>query len=96
MAATFKIGSLVIKTLSKPLANALKRRAKEHPAFSKFCMLLAGQYEKLDLGLKKQLVDPTSVPTIIGPTTESAHHQKAVEFGANFLSEIIIFSVGGL
>ncbi|KAJ3370555.1 hypothetical protein HDU91_006144 [Kappamyces sp. JEL0680] len=89
MASSFKLGSLLIKTLSKPLANSLKRRAKQSPYFETFCIGLAQNYNKLDLTLKQNFLDYSSE---IKPLSEA----RAVELGANFLAEIIIFSVGAM
>lgn len=90
MAATFKIGSLLLKTLSKPLANSLKRRAHQSPAFERFCIDLAQGYNRVDSRLKQNWLDYKSEPIV--PLSAP----RAVELGANFLSELLIFGVGAL
>lgn len=90
MAASFKLGSLLLRTLSKPLANSLKRRATESERFESFCKGLAQGYNRLDLKLKMRFLDYKSEP--IKPLSEA----RAVELGATFLSEIIIFTVAAL
>ncbi|KAJ3309712.1 hypothetical protein HDV04_005829 [Boothiomyces sp. JEL0838] len=90
MSASIKLGSLLVKTLSKPLANTLKRRAQSNPKFESFCINLAQAYNRADVNLKMTFFDYKTEP--IKPLSEA----KAVELGANFLSEIIIFSVGVL
>lgn len=88
MALNLKIGTLLLKTLSKPLANSLKRRAQSNQRFERFCVGLAQVYNNVDSRLKQSILDYKSEP--IKPLSEA----RAVELGANFLSELIIFGVG--
>jgi optic atrophy 3 protein len=39
--STVKLATLLIKTLSKPLASSLKRRAKSDARFHSFCISVA-------------------------------------------------------
>ncbi len=88
--SSIKLGSLLVRTLSKPLANSLKRNAKTNQRFERFCIGIAQAYNRFDLRFKFRFQDSPIEP--IRPLTD----QKAVELGANFLAEAIIFSVGAL
>ncbi|KAI9603718.1 hypothetical protein H4Q26_003317 [Puccinia striiformis f. sp. tritici PST-130] len=87
--ASVKVVSLLIKTLSKPIASRLKISAQEHPKFNSVRFVSA-------------LLNPTSIRTrlasgiffgktehIIRPLSDT----KAIQNGANFLSEAFLFSV---
>lgn len=47
-----KLGYLLVKSVSKPIANSIKKQAVTRPAFRRFCVELAETYHKLDLRLK--------------------------------------------
>ncbi|KAJ2995537.1 hypothetical protein HDV02_000654 [Globomyces sp. JEL0801] len=84
-------GNLLVKTLAKPLANRLKRSVKKQSTFfENICIQIAQSYNRLDMKLKMNFLDYKTEP--ITPLSEA----KAVELGANFLSELIIFSVGAI
>ncbi|KAI8900532.1 optic atrophy 3 protein-domain-containing protein [Globomyces pollinis-pini] len=90
MSASIKLGNLLVKTLAKPLANRLKRSAQQSTFFENICIQIAQSYNRLDMKLKMNFLDYKTEP--ITPLSEA----KAVELGANFLSELIIFSVGAI
>ncbi|KAI8822015.1 optic atrophy 3 protein-domain-containing protein [Fimicolochytrium jonesii] len=85
--ATIKLGSLLIKTLSKPLANSIKQQAKNHPAFKDFCIGVAQKTHQWEHTLKTRFLGYPKES--IRPLNDT----RAVEAGANFMSESIIFSV---
>ncbi|KAJ3279575.1 hypothetical protein HK104_001321 [Borealophlyctis nickersoniae] len=84
--ATIKLGSLVIRTLAKPLANSVKQQAKNHAKFREFCINVAQTTHNWSEKLKMKLGD-TKRP--IRPLNDA----KAVETGANMLSEGLVMSV---
>jgi hypothetical protein len=88
--SSIKLGSLLVRTLSKPLANSLKRNAKNNQKFERFCIGIAKAFNRFDLRFKMRFQESEVEP--IRPLTD----QKAVELGANFLAEAIIFSVGAI
>ncbi|RKO96718.1 OPA3-domain-containing protein, partial [Caulochytrium protostelioides] len=88
--ASFKIGALLIKTLAKPVAKVIKNQATNRPAFKSFCVGLAQRMHRTEHHLKMRFLDYDR--TAVRPLNEA----KAVEMGANFLSESIIFGVAGL
>ncbi|KAI4146243.1 MAG: hypothetical protein LQ341_002143 [Variospora aurantia] len=51
-----KIGSLLLKTLSKPVANYIKGQAREHPRFRRLCIAGAQRIHRLDMSLRLGLL----------------------------------------
>lgn len=140
MSLTLKLSSLVIRTLSKPIANQIKAQAREHPRFRGVCVSMAQIVHRFDVRLRLNLLRDTAtsqrqttaeaaarrykstVPTVktevetkaeeaaiakakaaaeevnkpapkpyIRPLSEA----KAIEIGANFISETFLFLVAG-
>lgn len=85
--STLKLGALLVKTLAKPVANSIKTQAKNHPRFKEFCIGIAQGSHKFQMTLKMKF---------LGYKTEKIrplNDTRAIEAGANFLSEAFIFSV---
>jgi len=82
-----KLGALVLKQISKPIANAMKRRAKENPFFRTYiCMPPAQFYHWCEVKLKMwsmNLGKPVNIPKL----TEST----AIDLGAELVGEGIMF-----
>ncbi|KAI4245923.1 MAG: hypothetical protein LQ352_006481 [Teloschistes flavicans] len=55
-----KLGSLLIKTLSKPIANYIKGQAREHPRFRRICISAAQRVHRLDMRLRLGLLQDTA------------------------------------
>ncbi|KAL9636788.1 MAG: hypothetical protein Q9164_002614, partial [Protoblastenia rupestris] len=55
-----KIGSLVIKSLSKPIANRIKAQAREHERFRKLCMNLAQGIHRYDMRFRLGLLQDSA------------------------------------
>ncbi|KAH0536308.1 hypothetical protein FGG08_006801 [Glutinoglossum americanum] len=53
---TLKITSLIIRTLSKPIANQIKNQAREHPRFRKLCVDFAQSLHRVDMHLRLGLI----------------------------------------
>ncbi|KAI8799615.1 optic atrophy 3 protein-domain-containing protein [Cladochytrium replicatum] len=87
-ALTVKLGSLLLRTLAKPVANSIKNQAKQHPSFKKFCMDVAQTYHRVETNMKMRFLD-YKVEGNIRPLNDV----RAVELGANFLSEALVFGV---
>ncbi|CAO1598148.1 hypothetical protein XANCAGTX0491_001920 [Xanthoria calcicola] len=51
-----KLGSLLIRTLSKPVANYIKSQAREHPRFRRLCIAGAQRVHRLDMSLRLGLL----------------------------------------
>ncbi|KAI9484116.1 MAG: optic atrophy 3 protein-domain-containing protein [Benjaminiella poitrasii] len=85
--STIKIGSLLVRTLAKPVANSIKTQAKQHPKFREFCINVAQGSHTLEMTLKMKF---------LGYKTEKIrplNDARAIESGANFLSEAFVFAV---
>ncbi|KAL1932960.1 hypothetical protein VTP01DRAFT_8638 [Rhizomucor pusillus] len=85
--STLKLGSLLIRTLAKPVANSIKTQAKQHPTFREFCIGVAQRSHKLEMTLKMKFLGYKK--EVIRPLNDA----RAVEAGANFLSESFVFGV---
>lgn len=86
---TLKFTSLLIRTVAKPISNTLKAHAKEHQGFRKHCILIAQALHQADVRLRMNLLGEKRVK--VRPLNDN----KAIDNGANFLSEFFIFSVAG-
>jgi len=78
---SLKIGSLLLRTLSKPIANKIKQRAKDHEGFKTRTVWLAQLMHRTEMNLRVSLLGES--PKHIRPLSEA----RAIESGANFLSE---------
>lgn len=85
--ASIKVFSLLIKTLSKPIANRIKISAQEHPKFRNVCVEIAQSLHRYETRLAAGIFS-NSQP-VIRPLSDT----KAIQNGANFLSEAFLFSV---
>jgi len=85
--ASVKVVSLLIKTLSKPIANRLKLSAQEHPKFRTVCVGLAQSLHRYESRLTSGIF--AQAHPVIRPLSDT----KAIQNGANFLSEAFLFSV---
>lgn len=84
-----KLGALLVRTLSKPLATAVKARAKNHPNFRTTIMNFAQGYHKFNVTIQRRLYG-MDVRDYVKPLNE----EKAVETAAELVGELIIFGVG--
>ncbi|CAO3597210.1 unnamed protein product [Absidia cylindrospora] len=85
--SALKLGSLLVKTLAKPVANSIKVQAKQHPNFKEFCIGVAQKSHKLEMNLKMNFLGYRK--EVIRPLNDA----RAIESGANFISEAFVFSV---
>ncbi|KAF4513932.1 UNVERIFIED_CONTAM: hypothetical protein B566_EDAN017953 [Ephemera danica] len=83
----FKLGTLFMKQISKPLANFVKQRAKNNYFFRTYiCMPPAQFYNWCEVKAKMwsmNLGSPIAVPKL--------NEAMAIDLGANLLGETIIF-----
>ncbi|KAI9784838.1 MAG: hypothetical protein M1839_001568 [Geoglossum umbratile] len=59
---TLKITSLIVRTLSKPIANQIKNQAREHPRFRKVCIHFAQSLHRVDMRLRLGLLRDSPQP----------------------------------
>ncbi|XP_046401999.1 putative OPA3-like protein CG13603 isoform X1 [Ischnura elegans] len=84
-----KLGGLILKQISKPIANILKERAKKSHFFRTYvCMPPAQFYNWCEVKAKMWVMNlgrPVNIPSL--------NEAMAIELGANLLGEGIIFSI---
>lgn len=85
-----KLTSLLVRTVAKPIATTLTALARNNELFKSACILIAQRVHSTDVKLRMRLVGQNKIK--VRPLND----KKAVENGARFLSEVILFSVAGL
>ncbi|ODQ55507.1 OPA3-domain-containing protein [Saitoella complicata NRRL Y-17804] len=90
-----KIGSLIVRTLAKPVANQLKAQAKQHERFRGMCISLAQTMHRNEMRMRINLLREGVKEGLPEPKIRPLNEAKAVDTGANFISEAFIFSVAG-
>ncbi|GAA6000779.1 OPA3 family protein [Rhodotorula paludigena] len=88
--ASLKIASLLLRTLSKPIATKIKQQAKEHEGFKSRTIQMAQFLHRAEMNLRVKLLGES--PRHVRPLSES----KAIDAGANFLSEGFLFTVAAV
>ena len=91
MSVAFKLGTLVVRTLAKPIAETIKSQAKEHAKFRKVCVGVAQGVHRLDVGMRLNLLRAEGSKREVRPLNES----KAIDSGAKLISEAFLFGVAG-
>lgn len=91
--ALIKLGYLLIRTVAKPVANILKQQTKTHPVFRSICVRLAQTYHRTEIKMARRLGGASKAvsESAVRPLDE----QKAIEVGADFLGESLVFLVAG-
>lgn len=84
-----KFTSLLVRTIAKPIGNAIKRQAKDHERFRRLCINFAQKMHSSEIKLRMSLLGENKIK--VKPLTDN----KAIEQGATFISEFFIFSVAG-
>lgn len=73
----FKLGFLVVKQISKPIANALARRAKSSRIFREYvCIPVAQMFHWYDVKVRMRILNLGKVTTI-----PKLNEEKAIETG---------------
>ncbi|EIN07886.1 OPA3-domain-containing protein, partial [Punctularia strigosozonata HHB-11173 SS5] len=88
--ASAKLGTLLIRTLAKPISNTIKTQAKQHEKFRGLCVALAQRMHRGEVRLRTSLLGEPAKN--IRPLSET----KAIENGANALAEGFLFGVAAL
>eukprot|EP00898_Chlorokybus_atmophyticus_P000199 jgi/Chlat1/117/Chrsp1S03217 len=84
-----KLGTLVIRTLSKPLAQRVKKEAVNRPGFRKVIVGFAQAYHRINVRLARQLYGGQEAQEQIRPLNE----ERAIQNAADFIGETVIFSI---
>jgi hypothetical protein len=84
-----QLGYLFVRTIAKPVATAIKNRMKHHPKFKKGCVSMAQAYHRWERKMKVNMMG------IQVANVQPLSEEKAIELGANMLSESILFTIAG-
>uniref|UniRef100_A0A0D6R691 OPA3-like protein n=1 Tax=Araucaria cunninghamii TaxID=56994 RepID=A0A0D6R691_ARACU len=84
-----KLGTLAIRTLSKPIASRIKVQAAHHPRFRKLIVEFAQVNHKFSTNLQRRIYGH-STKVAVRPLDE----EKAVQAATDLLGELFVFSVG--
>ncbi|KAK4998192.1 hypothetical protein LTR66_002533 [Elasticomyces elasticus] len=140
MSLTFKLASLAIRTVAKPVGNIIKRNAREHDGFRRYCVAFAQGLHRIDMRMRLGILHDAAaqermiardaaeeaakkkqseVPTVLTEAQQKTADEeaakqkkeggdkskaskvkirplsetKAIDLGANFVSESFIFAV---
>ncbi|KAI5338409.1 hypothetical protein PRUPE_3G127400 [Prunus persica] len=85
-----KLATLALKTISKPIANRLKREAGLHPRFRQFIVNIAQANHRFTTNVQRRIYGHAT-DVAIRPLNE----EKAVQAAADLLGELFVFTVGG-
>nr|TKW38793.1 hypothetical protein SEVIR_1G139000v2 [Setaria viridis]TKW38797.1 hypothetical protein SEVIR_1G139000v2 [Setaria viridis] len=82
-----KLGTLLLKTMSKPIATRLKTEASRHPKFRQLIINLAQANHRISTNIQRRVYGhATNVE--IRPLNE----EKAVQAAADLIGELFVFS----
>lgn len=93
-----KLGYLLVRTFAKPIAKMVQDQAAAHPMFRGICIKLSQSYHLMEIRLKSRLnkssdsQSNSNIQEHIKPLSD----EKAIQFGANFIGEFVIFSIAGV
>jgi len=88
MSLTLKISSLVIRTAAKPIGNYIKRQAREHDTFRRYCITFAQNLHKLDMRLRLGLLqDPAAIDRQIAREAAEAEARRKDRHTPTVLTE---------
>lgn len=76
-----KLGYLVVRTLSKPIAKVIQQQAAEHQKFRTLCTSLSQAYHRMEVRLRSRASDKhiSVKPEDIKPLSE----EKAIQLGGS-------------
>ncbi|GMH26958.1 hypothetical protein Nepgr_028801 [Nepenthes gracilis] len=85
-----KLGTLALKTFSKPIATRLKKQAGLHPKFRSFIISIAQANHRLTTTVQRRIYGHAT-DVEIRPLNE----EKAIQAASDLIGEIFIFVVAG-
>ncbi|KAL8461164.1 hypothetical protein ACS0TY_031786 [Phlomoides rotata] len=86
----FKLGTLALKTLCKPIGNRIKKEAGLHPRFRQSIINIAQANHRFTTTLQRRIYG-RATDVAIRPLNE----EKAVQAAADLLGELFVFAVAG-
>ncbi|CAN1283834.1 OPA3-like protein [Linum perenne] len=84
-----KLGTLVVKTLSKPLAAKLKQQAAYHPKFRQIIIDMAQMNHRISTRMQRRIYSHAT-DVAIRPLDE----EKAVQAAVDLIGELFVFTGG--
>ncbi|KAL0306836.1 UNVERIFIED_CONTAM: hypothetical protein Sradi_6100900 [Sesamum radiatum] len=87
----FKLGTLALKTLCKPIGNRIKKEAGFNPRFRQSIINIAQANHRLTTTLQRRIYGHAT-DVAIRPLNE----EKAVQAAADLLGELFVFTVAGV
>ncbi|EEF39804.1 Optic atrophy 3 protein, putative [Ricinus communis] len=85
-----KLGTLAVKTLSKPVAGKLKQQAAFHPKFRQFIINIAQANHRLTTRMQRSIYSHAT-DVEIRPLNE----EKAVQAAVDLIGDVFVFTVAG-
>ncbi|KAI6673040.1 hypothetical protein NL676_000946 [Syzygium grande] len=85
-----KLGTLAVKTFSKPIANRIKKEAAHHAKFRQLIINLAQANHRFSTQIQRRIYGHAT-DVAIRPLNE----EKAVQAAADLAGELFVFSVAG-
>lgn len=85
-----KLGTLALKTLSKPLASRIKQQAAFHPKFRQFIVNIAQANHRITTRTQRRIYGHAT-DVEIRPLNE----EKAVQAAVDLIGEVFVFTVAG-
>ncbi|XVE51405.1 hypothetical protein DITRI_Ditri02bG0037700 [Diplodiscus trichospermus] len=85
-----KLGTLALKTLSKPVANRIKQQAGYAPRFRQFIISIAQANHQITTRMQRRIYSHAT-DVEIRPLDE----EKAVQAAVDLLGELFVFTVAG-
>ncbi|QCD76809.1 OPA3-like protein [Vigna unguiculata] len=86
-----KLGTLALKTLSKPVASRLKQQAALHPRFRQLIVNMAQSNHQITTKMQRRIYGHAT-DVEIRPLNE----EKAVQAAVDLIGELFVFSVAGV
>lgn len=85
-----KLGTLVVRTLSKPIANRLKKEAAVNPKFRTSIIAMAQANHRLTTNIQRRIYGHRT-DVEIRPLNE----ERAVQVAGDLIGELFVFTVAG-
>ena len=90
-----KLGYLLIRTIAKPFSGIIKNYAKDHQKFKIMCIQVAQTYHTSEVKLRRGLL-PRKISNEDKAEIKPLDSTKAIETGANFIGESIVFVIASI
>ncbi|CAL1410288.1 unnamed protein product [Linum trigynum] len=86
-----KLGTLAVKTLSKPLASKLKQQAAYHPKFRQIIVSMAQFNHRISTRMQRRIYSHATEAEI-----RPLNEEKAVQAAVDLIGELFVFTVAGV